>query len=59
MTVMVTDVEERRRRSSLSSVQPKVAIELTASLEDSDGDVKTWMAHGSGSVATETGAPPP
>ena len=39
MTVMVTDVEEEGK-VTLSSVQPKVAIELTASLKDSDGDVE-------------------
>ena len=39
MTVMVTDVEEEGK-VTLSSVQPKVAIDLTASLKDSDGDVK-------------------
>ena len=38
MTVMVTDVEEEGK-VTLSSVQPKVAIKLTASLKDSDGDV--------------------
>ena len=44
MTVMVTDVEEDGT-VTLSSVQPKVAIELTASLEDSDGGVTnvTWQ----------------
>ena len=39
MTVMVTDVEEEGK-VTLSSVQPKVAIDLTASLKDSDGDVE-------------------
>ena len=39
MTVMVTDVEEEGE-VTLSSVQPKVAIELTASLKDSDDDVE-------------------
>ena len=47
MTVMVTDVEEEGK-VTLSSVQPKVAIDLTASLKDSDGDVR--MSHGNGSV---------
>ena len=44
MTVMVTDLEESGM-VTLSSVQPKVAVELTASLEDSDGGVKdiTWQ----------------
>ena len=39
MTVMVTDVEEEGK-VTLSSVQPKVAIDLTASLKDSDGGVE-------------------
>ena len=39
MTVMVTDMEEEGE-VTLSSVQPKVAIDLTASLKDSDGDVE-------------------
>ena len=39
MTVMVTDAEEDGK-VTLSSVQPKVAIDLTASLKDSDGDVE-------------------
>ena len=38
VTVMVVDVEEDGE-VTLSSVQPKEAIELTASLEDSDGGV--------------------
>ena len=44
MTVTVTDVAEGGV-VTLSSVQPKVAVELTASLEDSDGGVKdiTWQ----------------
>ena len=44
MTVTVTDVAEDGV-VTLSSVQPKVAVELTASLEDSDGGVKdiTWQ----------------
>ena len=44
MTVTVTDLEEDGK-ITLSSVQPKVAVELTASLEDSDGDVKdvSWQ----------------
>ena len=44
MTVTVTD-EPEDGEVTLSSVQPKVAIELTASLEDSDGGVKdiTWQ----------------
>ena len=44
MTVTVTDVEEEGE-VTLSAVQPKVAVELTASLEDSDGGVKdiTWQ----------------
>ena len=44
MTVTVTDVAEVGM-VTLSSVQPKVAVELTASLEDSDGGVKdiTWQ----------------
>ena len=44
MTVMVTDVEEDGM-VTLSSVQPKVAIELTASLKDSDDGVEnvTWQ----------------
>ena len=44
MTVTVTDVAEDGE-ITLSSVRPKVAVELTASLEDSDGDVKdvTWQ----------------
>ena len=44
MTVMVTDVEENGI-VMLSSVQPKVAIELTASLKDSDSGVEnvTWQ----------------
>ena len=44
MTVMVTDVEEVGM-VTLSSVQPKVAIELTASLKDSDRGVEnvTWQ----------------
>ena len=44
MTVTVTDVEELGM-VTLSSVQPKVAVELTATLEDSDGGVKdvTWQ----------------
>ena len=40
MTVMVTDVEEEGK-VTLSSVQPKVAINLTASLEDSDGNTES------------------
>ena len=39
MTVTVTDVKEDGK-VTLSSVQPKVAIDLTASLKDSDGDVE-------------------
>ena len=39
MTVMVTDMEEEGE-VTLSSVQPKDAIDLTASLEDSDGGVE-------------------
>ena len=44
MTVMVTDMEEEGE-VTLSSVQPKDAIDLTASLEDSDGGVEnvTWQ----------------
>ena len=44
MTVTVTD-EAEDGVVTLSSVQPKVAVELTASLEDSDGGVKdiTWQ----------------
>ena len=44
MTVTVTD-EAEGGVVTLSSVQPKVAVELTASLEDSDGGVKdiTWQ----------------
>ena len=44
VTVIVTDVEELGM-VTLSSVQPKVAIELTASLKDSDGGVEniTWQ----------------
>ena len=47
MTVTVTDVEEPGK-ITLSSVQPKVAVELTASLTDSDGGVKdvTWQWYG-------------
>ena len=43
MTVTVTDVEEEGE-VELSTVAPRVAVELTASLEDSDGGVKdvTW-----------------
>ena len=36
MTVMVTDVEEDGM-VTMSSVQPKVAVPLTASLKDPDG----------------------
>ena len=44
MTVTVTDLPEDGE-IALSSVQPKVAVELTASLMDSDGGVKdvTWQ----------------
>ena len=44
MTVTVTDVAEDGE-ITLSSVQPKVAVDLIASLEDSDGGVKdvTWQ----------------
>ena len=44
MTVTVTDMAEDGM-VTLSSVQPKVVVELTASLEDSDGGVKdvTWQ----------------
>ena len=44
MTVMVTDVEEGGK-VKLSTVAPKEGVELTASLEDSDGDEKdvTWQ----------------
>ena len=44
MTVTVTDVDEGGV-ITLSSVQPKVAVDLIASLEDSDGGVKdiTWQ----------------
>ena len=44
MTVTVAD-EAEDGVVTLSSVQPKVAVELTASLEDSDGGVKdiTWQ----------------
>ena len=44
MTVTVTDMPEDGE-ITLSSVQPKVAVELTASLTDSDGGVKdiTWQ----------------
>ena len=44
VTVTVTDMAEEGV-VTLSSVQPKVAVELTASLEDSDGGVKdiTWQ----------------
>ena len=51
MTVMVTD-EEEEGKVTLSSVQPKVAIDLTASLKDSDGDVENieWQW-----ARTETG----
>ena len=38
MTVTVTDVEEEGE-VELSTVAPRVAVELTASLEDSDGGV--------------------
>ena len=43
MTVMVTDVEEAGE-VELSTVAPRVAVELTVSLEDSDGGKKdvTW-----------------
>ena len=43
MTVTVTDVEEEGE-VELSTVAPRVAVELTASLEDSDGGRKdvTW-----------------
>ena len=53
MTVMVTDVEEEGK-VTLSSVQPKVAIDLTASLKDSDGDVENieWQW-----ARTTTGVP--
>ena len=44
MTVTVTDVAEDGM-VTISSVQPKVVVELTASLEDSDGGVKdvSWQ----------------
>ena len=44
VTVTVTDMAEDGV-ATLSSVQPKVAVPLTASLEDSDGGVKdiTWQ----------------
>ena len=44
MTVTVTDAPEGGM-VTISSVQPKIAVELTASLEDSDGGVKdvTWQ----------------
>ena len=44
MTVTVTDAAEGGM-VTISSVQPKIAVELTASLEDSDGGVKdvTWQ----------------
>ena len=44
MTVTVTDVEEEGE-VELSTVAPRVAVELTASLEDSDGGEKdvTWQ----------------
>ena len=46
VTVIVIDVEEPGM-VTLSSVQPKVAIELTASLKDSDGGVdERYMAVG-------------
>ena len=51
--VTVTDVEEDGE-VTLSSVQPKVAIDLTASLEDSDGDVKdtAWQWYRSDTCPT-------
>ena len=44
MTVTVTDLPEDGE-ITLSSVQPKVAVDLTATLKDSDGGVKdvTWQ----------------
>ena len=55
MTVTVTDMEEEGE-VKLSTVAPRVAVELTASLEDSDGgeaDV-TWQWWKSVSVDVET-----
>ena len=53
MTVMVTDAEEDGK-VTLSSVQPKVAIDLTASLKDSDGDAENiewqWARTATGGV---------
>ena len=53
--VTVTDVEEPGV-VTLSSVQPKVAIQQTAALEDSDGDVKDvewqWYRNNAGSCPT-------
>ena len=60
MTVMVTDVEEEGK-VTLSSVQPKVAIDLTASLKDSDGDVEKieWQwARTSGRTEATADCPP-
>ena len=60
MTVMVTDVEEEGK-VTLSSVQPKVAIDLTASLKDSDGDEENieWQwARTSGRDSSTTDACP-
>ena len=55
MTVMVTDVEEDGK-VTLSSVQPKVAIDLTASLKDSDGDEENiewqWARTATGDIDT-------
>ena len=50
--VTVTDVEEEGE-VTLSSVQPKVAIDLTASLEDPDGDAKdtAWQWYRSDAAA--------
>ena len=55
MTVMVTDVEEEGK-VTLSSVQPKAAIELTASLKDSDGDTKNieWQWERDGDTPPNT-----
>ncbi len=52
MTVMVTDVEEPGV-VTMSSVQPKEAIALTASLKDSDGGVTdiTWQWERDGGAA--------
>ena len=62
MTVMVTDVEEAGK-VTLSSVQPKVAIGLTASLKDSDGDEENiewqWAKTTTGNTAGEPVDPCP